>query len=304
MSASTAPLAELSLELSGLVARCSPGVVAVRLPRGRSISAIVWREGLIVTAAEALDERDTPLRVLSDTGAEHEAKLLGRDPGTDVALLGVAALSAKAFPAIDPAQLRPGQLALALGRSAEHGPIVALGTVAVAGAAWQSQLGGRIDRLIRVGASLTPAGEGGAVLDIEGRLVGMAVFGPRRTLLAIPAITLSRVAEQLLDRGRVARGYLGIAMQPVQLPEPLAQLANTTRGLLVSAVDPESCAARAGALLGDVIVAWNDSPVRDYRQLQRLLGPESVGSAVTLTVLRGGARAELRLTVGERPNLG
>jgi S1-C subfamily serine protease len=136
---------------------------------------------------------------------------------------------------------------------------------------------------------------------MRGGLIGMAVAGPRRTLLVIPSATIGRVAEQLLAKGRVTRGYLGIAMQPVRLPETLQKAASAEVGLLVSGVDPGSGAAQGGVLLGDVIVSWNGEPVRDYRQVQRTLGPESVGSAVVLGALRGGAPIELRLSVGERP---
>jgi len=294
-------LSEFSSELADLVARCSPAVVAIRLRSGRSLSGIVWRPGQVVTAAEPLDEDPSP-RVVSATATEHEAKFLGSDPGTDVALLRVEGLADEALPEGDPAALRAGQLALALGRSPEHGPIVTFGSVAVAGAQWHSQRGGRIDRLIRLDASLSRAAEGAAVLDLDARLLGMAVLGPRGTLLVIPTPTVARSAEQLLTKGRVVRGYLGIAMQPVRLPEPLGKLANTQVGLLVSGVDGQSGAAVGGVLLGDVIVAWNGEPVRDYRQVQRLLGPESVGSTVILGAVRGGALIDLRLTVGERPS--
>jgi len=301
---SAARLSEFSSELADLVSRCAPGVVAVRSGESRSVSGIVWRPGHIVTAAEPLEDEPSALRVVAGTATEYDAKLVGRDPSTDVALLSVEGLSAEALPMADPTKLRPGQLAVALGRSPEHGPIVTFGGVAVAGAAWHSQLGGRIDRFIRLSVSLTSAAEGSAVLDLDGRLIGMGVLGPRRTVLAIPAHTIGRVVEQLLAKGHISRGYLGVAMQPVRLPGPLQKLANTGVGLLVSNVDAQSGAALGGVMLGDVIVAWNGQPLRDYRQLQRLLGPESVGSAVTLAVVRGGALVDLRLTVGERPSSG
>jgi S1-C subfamily serine protease len=304
MTKASARLSDFSRELAELVSKCAPGVVAVGQRAGQSISGIVWRPGYVVTAAEALDEEATALRVLSDPATEHNARMLGRDPSTDVALLSVDGLTGEGLSPADPATLRAGQFALALGRSPEHGPIVTFGSVAVAGAPWHSQLGGRIDRFIRLGMSLAQAAEGGAVVDLDGRLIGMAVSGPRRTLLAIPAGTVDRVVDQLLARGRISRGYLGVAMQPVQLPEALQKLADTSVGLLVSNVDGRSAAALGGVLLGDVIVGWNGDPLRDYSQLQRLLGPESVGSAVTLAVVRGGALIDLRVTVGERPSSG
>ena len=305
MSRSSATrLAEFSSELADLVSRCSHAIVAIRLGTSRSISGIVWRPGYVVTAAEALVEEPAAVRVVSAAASEHNARLLGRDPGTDVALLTVEGLTSESLPEGDPASLRAGQLAVALGRSPEHGPIVTFGSVAVAGAAWHSQHGGRIDRFVRLDAALTRAAEGGAVVDLDGRLIGMAVLGPRRALLTIPVSTIARSAEQLLAKGHVSRGYLGIAMQPVQLPAALQKLANTSVGLLVSSVDGQSSAAAGGVLLGDVIVAWNGEPVRDYRQVQRLLGPESVGATMTVAALRAGALVDLRLTVGERPSSG
>jgi S1-C subfamily serine protease len=297
-------LVEFSSELAGLVMHTGQAVVAIGPPGGRTISGIVWRPGYVVSAAEAFEGEPAEVRVLSATGSEHAGRLLGRDESTDVALLAVEGLSSEALPAADATLLRAGQLALALGRSPEHGAIVSLGAIAVAGAPWHSRLGGRIERFIRLDASLTRAAEGGAVVGSDGRLIGMAVNGPRRALLVIPAATLERVAGQLRAKGRIGRGYLGLAMQPVQLPDMLQRVAHTSAGLLVSAVDDRSAAALGGVLLGDVIVAINDEPLRDYRQIQRLLGPESVGSEVTLVALRAGERIELRLTVGERPASG
>jgi len=299
----SARISDFSNELADLVARCAPGVVAVRLRGGRSISGIVWRPGYVVSAAEPLDDEPVTLGVEAGSGA-YDAKLLGRDPSTDIALLSVQGLKEEALPTADGTALRAGQLAIVLGLSPEHGPIVAFGSIAVAGAPWDSQLGGRISRFIRLGVWLTPASEGGAVLDLDGRLVGMAVSGPRRTVLAIPADTIQRVVDQLIAKGRISRGYLGIAMQPVQLPDSVQKLANTSFGLLVSSVDAQSGAGAGGVLLGDIIVGWNGEPVRDYRQLQRLLGPESVGTSVSVAIVRGGALVNLGLTVGERPSSG
>jgi S1-C subfamily serine protease len=305
MSESSAPrLTELSNELAELVAGSEEEIVAIRLRGGRTVSGIVWRPGYIVTAAEALDDEPTSVRVLSATAGESEAKLVGRDPSTDVAVLSVEGVMGAGLSGRHATTLRAGQLALAVGRSPEHGPIVTFGSVAVVGGAWHSRLGGRIDRFVRLGAALSRAAEGGAVLDLGGGLVGMAVLGPRAALLAIPSETIARVVEQLVAKGHISRGYLGVAMQPVRLPEALQRLANTGVGLLVSSVDPQSGAALAGMLLGDVIVGWNGEPVRDYRQVQRWLSPESVGSSLTVAAVRAGALINLRLTVGERPNSG
>ena len=297
---STAALTAFSTELADLVSTCARSAVAIRAHGGRTMSGIIWRAGYVITAAEALPEASS-LRVLTDEAREHDARVVGRDPSTDVALLAAESLTDAVLPPADPAAPRPGQFVIVLGRSAEHGVIVNFGGVAVAGGPWQSQLGGRLDRFIRLGVSLTRASEGAAVLDLGGHLVGMAVSGPRGTVLAIPSQTIDRVAAQLLAKGRISRGYLGMALQPVQLPDNLQRVANTGSGLLVSKVDVQSGAALAGVLLGDVVVAWNGAPIRDYRHLQSLLGPESIGSTVTLATIRGGVLTDVRLTVSERP---
>jgi len=301
VKSSTSRLAECSTELADLAARGSRSVVTVSLPDRKSVSGILWRAGYVVTAAEALADESASVQVAADGVDRRTASVLGRDPSTDVALLQVEGLTGDGLPSADMATVRPGQLAIALGRSPEHGVIVAFGAVAVAGAPWQSQLGGRIDRFIRLGASLSQAAEGGPVLDPEGRLIGMAVHGPRRALLVIPASTVARIVDQLLTRGKISRGYLGVALQPFQLPEALHAAAGSGVGMLVSSVDPESGARRAGVLLGDVVVALGGEPLRDYRQVQRSLGSESVGATLQLGVVRAGALTELHVTVGERP---
>jgi len=295
-------LGTFSTELADLAATCASCAVAIRLRGGRTVSGILWRTGYVVTAAETLGE-ESSVCVQSDE-REHDAKVVGQDPSTDIALLAADGLTQATLAAGDVAGLRPGQLVLALGRSSEHGLIVNFGGVAVAGGPWQSQLGGRLDRFIRLGMSLTRAAEGGPVLDLDGRLIAMAVRGPRGTVLAIPLPTIERIAAQLLANGRISRGYLGMSLQPVPLPRDLQKIANTNVGLLVSKVDPQSGAALAGVLLGDVVVSWNGGALHDYRQLQGLLGPESVGSTATLAIIRGGELLDVRLTVGERPASG
>jgi S1-C subfamily serine protease len=151
--------------------------------------------------------------------------------------------------------------------------------------------------------ALSTAAEGGAVVDVQGRVIGMAVLGPRRRALAIPTSTIDRVVDQLLAKGHVFRGYLGAGLQPVQLGRSSndAQPSGSGRGILVASIDPDGPAARAGLLIGDIVTTWNAKPVGRVREIMRLLGTDSIGSSVDLGLLRGGASATLKVVIGERP---
>jgi S1-C subfamily serine protease len=144
---------------------------------------------------------------------------------------------------------------------------------------------------------------GGALIDVQGRVVGMAVLGPRRRALAIPGSTINRAVDQLLARGHVFRGYLGASLQPVK-SEPASngsQSSSGGRGVLVVSRDPDGPSARAGMLVGDIVIAWDGKPIDRVREIMRLLGPESVGRTVDLSLIRGGAPAALKVVIGERP---
>lgn len=295
------PLSAFSDHLAALVAGAAPGVVAVHGRSRMASSGFVWRPGHVVTADEAL-EADEDLAVTLADGRRVPAMLVGRDPTTDVALLKVEDGGAQALGLDAAAELRPGHLALAVGRR-EGEAAAHFGAVQVAGGPWRSQRGGRIDRLLRLDLRLDPRSEGGIVLDAGGRAIGMAVYGPRRTVLAIPAATIERVADQLARGGRVARGYVGLGLQPVRLDEAIARALDLPegRGLIVVTVDPDGPGRRAGALQGDIVATWDGEPVRGLRELTARLGPESVGRAAAMTVVRAGQPTALTLTVAERP---
>jgi S1-C subfamily serine protease len=283
-----------------IVERIASSIVTVHGGRRGSSSGIHWRSGVIVTAEEAL-EREESLKVTLPHGRRVEASLVGRDPTTDVAVLR--------FPpdGLPPAatanvSLRAGQAVVAVG-SHEGGPLAAFGIVAFAGGPWHSLRGGTIDSLIRLDMTLTQAGEGGALVDASGRIIGMTVRGPRRRALAIPSSTIDRTVDQLLARGHVFRGYLGAGLQPVGgKRDPGEQdTASGARGVLVVSLDPAGPSARAGMLVGDIVTTWSGKPIDRVREVFRLLGPESIGSTVALGLVRGGAPTELQVVIGERP---
>lgn len=283
------PLQSLSDSLADIVARAGQGVVAMRAGRVRA-TGFVWRPGLIVAAEESLPE-DTDVLV-SQGDSDVTAKVVGRDPSTDIALLRIEAADRPPV-ALEPVPMRTGALALAVGTRG-GAPVAAFGVVSFAGKAWRSVRGGAIDARIELDIALRRTGEGSLALDASGRAFGMAVYGPRRRVLVIPAATIERVAGHLAAHGRIVRGYLGLAMQPVR-PD-----GREGGGAMVMGVDANGPGAAAGMRQGDIIVAWNGEPVRGLRSILHALSPESVGTSVRLGLLRAGEAAEVTLTIGER----
>ncbi|MGY3604859.1 MULTISPECIES: S1C family serine protease [unclassified Bradyrhizobium] len=281
-------LATFSGAMADIVARAAPAVVSVHSHRSRA-SGFVWKAGLVVTADEALAEEGEVIVRFAD-GTERPATIAGRDHTTDVALLRVETSN------IAPTKLSsavPALGSLALVVAAERGvPAAALSLISLVGGTWRSLRGGDIDARIELDVRLGPSHEGGLALNGSGDAIGMAVLGARRVLV-IPAATIARVASRLETHGRIARGYLGLGLQPVKLDDGI--------GAMVMSVDKAGPSAAAGIRQGDVIVGWNDEKISGVRALLRALGPDSVGATVDVAVRRGGEPVRVKLTVGERP---
>ncbi len=285
------PLIDLSAALAALVSRVAGGIVSVHSHRARS-SGFAWRSGLIVTADEGLAE-EGDIAVTLPGGESVPARLAGRDPTTDVALLRVERTDLAPI-ALTPAPVSAGALALAVGAE-EGSPTAALGVVSRAGPAWRSMRGGEIDARIDLAVRLRQSGEGGLVLDAAGHAIGMAVFGPRQRVLVIPAATVERVAAKLASGGRIGRGYLGLGLHSVAIG------GGGETGTMVLSVDPKGPGASAGVHQGDIIVSWNGQKLKHVPALMRMLGPDSVGQTVRLGLRRAGEAREVSLTVAERP---
>lgn len=281
------PLSSLSSALADVVARTAPSIVSVRSHRFRS-TGFVWKTGLIVTADEALADEGEVEIGLPDGGTA-AATIAGRDHTTDIALLRADIASAPARLAATVPPL--GALAIVVATNRDT-PSASLGIVSASGKSWRSLRGGDIDARIELDVRLRDSQQGGLGLDASGQAFGMAVLGPRRVLV-IPTATIERVAAQLETRGRIARGYLGLGLQPVRIDDGV--------GAMVMNVDKSGPAAAAGIRQGDVIVAVDGQKLSGVRALSRTLGPSSVGAVIDLAVRRGGEPAGFRVTVGERP---
>lgn len=280
-------LSSLSADLAALTADAAPRLVGVGGADGSIASGLVWRTGLVVSAHEALGG-DEEFTVTFADGTAKPAEVVGRDPATDVVVLRV---ETAAFDEWAPAPIPvAGSLAVVAGRG-ERSASANLVMVSEIGPAWRSMRGGQIDARITLGARLSARTEGGAVLSPDGGLIGMAVSGPRRRALAIPASTIARAVATLSEKGYVPRGYLGVSLHPV----------GDGGGAIVVGLEPEGPAKKAGFLVGDIITTWGDDPVRSVAGVSNRLSAETVGRTVKLGVLRGGSPIDINVDVAERP---
>lgn len=299
------PLVAFSEYLAALVAQIEPTVVAVKGRSRFSSSGIYWQPGIIVTSESYL-KRSEELTVLLADNSSIPAKLLGRDISTDIAVLQIEDPELPVAEISDNNSLQVGHLVLALGRSREDGLNASMGLISTIGEAWQSRNGGLIDRLIRPDLNLYPGLFGGPLVDVTGKVVGMNTSGPRRMALTIPATTINRVVKQLLEQGNIARGYLGLGMQPVPLPESLQSnlSLDSEVGILVVSVESQGPADQAGVLIGDILLEIDGSLLKDVADVQRKLGTQSVGRTLEIQLIRGGQLIEVTIVPGERPTQG
>ena len=273
-------------------------VAAIRLSERRHLTGTLWQPDVVVASEQSLPQRDEFELIVAD-GSAVNAKLAGRDPGTNIALLRLARPVALA--PLASAEARSGALALAFGADGAGGVSVRLGAVNLAGPEWTSSAGGRIDRRIVLDLRLARAEEGGPALDAAGARLGITTFGPRSEVLVIPAATVERIVPALLKDGRIARGWLGVALQPVAVPDALHGEAGQPSGVMVMSVVDGGPAAKAGVVAGDIVLTVNGTPTRSLRRIATHFASESIGRKADLRVIRGGAVVSLQAIIEERP---
>ena len=277
-------LSQFSSAVSELVVQAHGFLASARTKNGARISGVLWTPNVVVVSEQALPEgSDFDVKVANDTAT---ARLAGRDEGTNVAVLKLD----RDLPRVRPAAALPsvGALALALGVGAD-GPSARLALIRSVGAAWQSLAGGTIDHRIVLDTYLGATEEGGPVLAADGALFGIATRGAGRQSLIIPTATIDRIVPQLLQSGSIERGWLGVSLHPVALPEALRPEQSQRVGLMVMDVVAGGPAAKAGVLAGDILLAVGGTTATRPGKIARQLGADSIGRTLELTLARAGA---------------
>jgi S1-C subfamily serine protease len=290
-------LVQFSNALAMRAAAAKNAIVAIRLAHERHITGMVWRSGTVVASEQALPRKDD-FEIVAPGGSIVTAKIAGRDPSTNIAVLRPA--EPVASPSIAVGEAHTGAVALAIGADGIGGASARLGLVNLAGPEWHSSRGGLIDRRIVLDLRLARREEGGPVFDAAGACLGMSTFGPRGEVIVIPAATIERVVPLLLKDGRIARGWLGVALQAVAVPDALRETADQSSGLMVMSVVEGGPAAQAGIVAGDIILSVDGTSAHRFRKIARHFGADSIGRKADLRLIRGGAVISVQTTIAER----
>ena len=304
-------LKQYSEARSALVQSVLPKAAAVTVGRRRVLSGIRWRNDLIVTAAEAIGGADhVDIRLEGD---EVGAQVVATDLTTDVAVLRLETPSAAQPHSPNGAAqapsagasaviLRVGEPIVVIGRTL-RGPAAIWGSVQLAGPAWNSRRGGRIDQRLELDLAFDAAFEGGAVVDMDGNLAAMAVPGPYHRVLGIPATTVDSVVSKVSQFGHLPKPYIGMRLQPLWLDDDTrTKLGRKSRGIAaVGGVDTGSPAAEAHIELGDLLLTVDGVPAESVSDLAQRIASVNPGQTIKLEVLRGGKPLTLDVQVGERP---
>ena len=295
-------IAKFSDELSTAAAQAGSSVVTVFARRRLPSSGILWRPGVIVTAYHTV-QREEEISVFLPDGKRVPAQLAGSDPGTDLAVLKVESTETQLPQFGDPTHLKLANLVIALGRTRAGNLVASSGIIGGIGGETRTWRGGRIDQSIRLDLNLYPGFSGGPLVSVEGKVLGVNTSGlGRGRAMTIPVVTVNRTVDELLKKGYIARPYLGVAMQPVRIPESeRGKLKSSPAGgLIVLHVEGGSPADMAGIVLGDVIVELQGRPALEMGNIRGVLATSNIGDTVGVTILRAKEPKELAIKLAER----
>lgn len=291
----TLSLSDLSDGLASLVERAGPSVLGIGATTG-----IAWSDDLAITSASSLRCRGPSVEVRTASGETREGTVLGLDPASDLAVVRVADGGLHPIARRDPSKrARVGEVVLALGRPG-RAIRASQRIVGLVGKDVRARRGLVLRDYVEMDRGFPEGFVGGPVVDADGALVGL---GTDRVLrgadLAMSPAELAPLVEQIAQRGAPELGWLGVAVQPARLPERLAADVPSLRGALVTAVEKDGPADRAGLVLGDVVIGLDGTPIDGPDALLGLLR-HLAGKAITLRVVRAGAPVSVSATVGAR----
>jgi S1-C subfamily serine protease len=293
-------LVDLSNAMADAAEKAGTYTVMVDARKRLPASGIAFAPDLVLTASHVVEREEAVVVRLSD-GTELAAKLAGRDPGSDIAVLRLE--RPVAHPAETASEVKIGQLVLALGRPSLEGIEASLGVISAVGGPVRTPRGS-LEKYIRTDAVPYPGFSGGPLVNVEGQVIGLNTsgFGPG-AVLTIPAATAWKIAAQLAEHGSVRRGHLGIRSQLVEIPASGQKSLNREQavGLLVVSVENGSPAETGGLMVGDILVGLNGAPLTDHDDLFAHLTGEKIGQTIPLEVLRGGQLTTVKIEIGARP---
>jgi serine protease DegQ len=286
----------LSAEISAVVEQSAPSIVQVH-GRRRVAAGLVFADNLVVTSANVDGDK---AGVHAGSGNAAEGVVLGRIGHMGLTVLRVDGLGLRPLtPGDEP---KPGQLAVAVGRTWSGNVMAMLAPVAVVGGPLRTGRASEIERVIRIQQSPHGALNGGALLDATGRVIGIVTsFAIRGTTVVIPATLAFAAATKASIEGGTKQGFLGVSSMPVAIPDRQRAGRSQQSGLLISHISKDSPADAAGLLVGDVIVGFDGEPVQDGEQLVTRLRGDRVGRSLPVTVIRGAAAVDVTVTIAERP---
>lgn len=296
--------AALSHDLATAVDLAARSVVAIDARPRVPTSGILWRPGLVVATDHTI-RREEEITVTVADGRVLPGKIAGRDPSTDLAVLKLDESGGEPAATSGGENLNVGNLVLAVGRTKGNHLITSLGIASSVRGEWRTWRGGKIDHFIRLDLAIFIGFSGSALVNPSGGIAGINTTGLARGLgVTIPSATVNRVVDELAAKGHIARGYIGIATQPVILPERLStklQLAGQS-ALIIVTVEPDGPADKAGMMIGDILISLDGAPASDIGDIQAKLGSEFIGRNIAASVLRGGTMVALTLGISERPS--
>lgn len=293
-------LQSFSNAVAELADAVAPAVVGVGAGR-RNGTGIVWSEGGLIVTANHVVGRYEAATVSFGDGRELEARVLGRDPYADVALLKVEGSGLAAVRQGNAKGVKVGEFVLALANAFGKKPSATSGMITSHNRSMRGFWGIMIEDAVVSDAKLNPGYSGGPLVDATGEMIGMNVahFAGRGVAVSVDA--LKEIVKKISEGGGVKKGFIGVEVEPIEIPEELTKLTGVRQdeGLLVRAVEPGSPARAAGVVMGDVILALGDSKATGVYELHKALSAEAAGKPILLRVMRSERVVDLSVTPAE-----